>query len=311
MGPEHKSYDILIVGGGPGGMAAAIWCADLGLNSCLVEKETRLGGQLKSIFNPIRNYPGIEAEDGAELLALFESTMPDKLSTRLIGRAADEIDLSERSVRLADGTRLIGRTIILSTGIRRRKLGVSGETEFHGSGILESGFRDRMSTAGERVAVIGGGDAALENALILSGFAETVFLIHRGHEFSGRREFIDAVKASDRIKIILQSEVMAFLGAEHLESLKISTSGGSLTEIRISKAIVRIGVEPNSELVRDQLKCDEKGFVVVDHKAQTSVRGVYAIGDLSYPSAPTVSTAAGSAAIAVKSAVEYLLKNDR
>lgn len=294
-----SDFDVIIVGGGPSGMAAALWCDELGLSSCLFEVSGTLGGQLSWIHNPIRNYLGLEFRDGTDCLDKFQASLADRQFQLFSDITVFSISAETCEVITSAG-KFAGKAIIIATGVRRRKLDVPGEVEYRGRGILESGSRDRKQVAGARVAVIGGGDAALENALILADFADKVYLIHRRNRFSAREEFRNAVAANSKIDTLFQYEVERFGGGSELSYMDLRSVDGTSRRLGASKAVVRIGVEPNSELLVDHNDLDSNGYVKVNHLGQTAVKNLYAIGDVSNPVAPTIASAVGSAACAVK-----------
>ena len=171
---------------------------------------------------------------------------------------------------------------------------------FGGKGILKSGKKQGVEASlVSAAAVIGGGDAAFENALILSEFASRVFLIHRRNEFSARKEFTDLVTENEKIEIVTPATVTSFNGDKTLESITLDIQGGS-RQIDVNKAVIRIGVQPNSDLLEDVVELDSGGYVVVDKDGRTSSEHVFAVGDLAFPKSMTVSTAIGSGATAVK-----------
>lgn len=295
---------VLIIGGGVAGITAAIWCSDLDLKARLVESSGDLGGQLHLINNRITNYPGVIAENGVSLLAQFERTMKLHSSFEISKGTIAEVDTEALTCIDAAGSVYSANAIILATGVRRRKLNVYGEDVFAGKGILSSGMKERSVVAGKNVAVVGGGDAAAENALILSEFAERVFLIHRGERLSARTEFVKAINSNRRIEKILNTTVTGFLGSERLSSIELD--GDVRQNLKIDHAIVRIGVRPNSELVKTKLDLDARGYVLVDSEFGTSRENIYAIGDVANPVSPTIASAVGMAASATKSIAQTL-----
>lgn len=294
---------MIIIGGGPAGLSALLWCADLGLHPILIEKAPETGGQLLSIYNKITNYPGLLCENGRDLRDRFMESLAGVEYSHILDAEVTQIDVEAKRVELADGREIEAQALIIATGVRRRKLGVKGENKFAGKGILESGTKDPSLAAGKRVAVIGGGDAALENALLLSQFAEKVFLIHRGEKLSARSEFIDEALAHHRIEYRPNTIIHAFRGGDRLEKLELEKTLGKSKFLEVQLALVRIGVLPNTDLVKNKLEVDKKGYVVVNNRYETSVGGIFAIGDVANPTAPTISTATGTAAIAVKQLV--------
>jgi len=300
VGDKIGQFDVMIVGGGPAGMAAALWCDELGLRSCLIDAASSYGGQLHWIHNPITNYIGAEFRNGGAVCRAFSMSLSKRRFTQMLDCKVMSIDGLAGSILLEDGRDISAKVIVVATGVRRRRLDVPGEAEFKGKGVLESGSRDKGEVSGRRVAVIGGGDAALENALILAEFAEKVYLIHRRDRFSAREEFIRSVKRHDRVEMILDARVKELGGSEHLEFVDLELGSGGSSRIAIENAIVRIGVQPNSEIVRGIAELDDAGYINVDQDARTSVPAIYSIGDVAYPTSPTISTATGSAASAIK-----------
>lgn len=302
----NRTLDVLVLGAGPAGLSAALWCRDLGLSVTVVESASRCGGQLNSIYSVIRNYPGIVSQAPAELIRTMTAQARTIGATFMLGQNVGSLDLEDRSISLAGAGELRGSALIIATGVRRRKLGVPGEDKFAGRGILESGTKEHGLVNRGVVAVVGGGDAALENALILSKAAGQVILIHRGDTFRARDEFLTAVRSSANISVLTNSRVLAFTGGSSLTGIEVEKEG-SLEAIETPFALVRIGVEPNSDLLRGSVDLDEYGYVVTDSAGQTNVPLVYAIGDVALRHGPTIAAAVGMGAAAAKH-IEYMLR---
>ena len=296
---KSETTDVLIIGGGPAGLSAFLWCRDLGLSAVMVEKNSEFGGQLLWIHNTINNYLGRKAATGRELLDHFLSQIDDLDKFSIVGSSVVEFDPQTITATLSNGQIVQARTAIIATGVRRRRLGVPGESEFAGRGILESGARDKDQVRGKRVVIVGGGDAALENALILADFAETVYVVHRRSEFSARPDFVHSAAENPKVEFILSSTVNEFRGENKLNAVSISTDS-SHRLLDVDAALIRIGVQPNSELAADQLERDPRNYLIVDHSGRTSFPRVFAIGDIAAPNSPTISSSVGSAATAVK-----------
>lgn len=307
MKRKNLQANVIIIGGGPGGLAALSWCVELGLRPLLFEGAANLGGQLLSIFNPVTNYPGRQAANGREFRDHYVTTIKGVTEYARTGQRVLTLDGAQLTVTLEDGSERSAQSIIVATGVRRRKLGVPGETEFEGRGILLSGARDPRIVDGKHVAVIGGGDAALENALILSEHARKVTVIHRRDAFRARPEFVAAADERGNIDLSLNTEVTAIDGDDRVRALSLHGSSGPGKSLPVELVLVRIGFVPNSEIVRGQLDLDENGFLNVDELCQTSLPGIYGIGDVANAVAPTISTAAGMAATAVKAIKTWLI----
>jgi thioredoxin reductase (NADPH) len=300
MKTDLTEFDVIIVGGGAAGLSAALWCADLGIKSIVLEKNEAPGGQLRWIHTPIRNYPAIEASNGKDFLKRLLDQVAKRATDIQTSSVVAAADVVERVIVLKNGQRLNAKAIVIATGVRRRKLVVPGEDEFVGKGILETGQIGRELLKGKSVAIVGGGDAAFENADALSRYAETVYLLHRRSTFSARTSFIERVSGDPKIELTTEARVKEFGGSDHLESLEYVDANGNSHSLAIDAALIRIGVEPNTEFFRDSLELDSRGYVTVNHLGETSAKLVFAIGDVANPTAPTLASAIGMAATAVK-----------
>jgi thioredoxin reductase (NADPH) len=294
-------HDVIIIGAGPAGLSAAVWCDELGLDTLVLERETEVGGQLLRVHNPIENYLGVEASNGRELRDLFAAQADARDSDLWTQAEIEEVDLRAKRVRLRSGEELQSISIIIATGVRRRRLGVPGESEFEGRGVLSSGVLERGTVAGEDVLVVGGGDAAAENALLLAETSATVTLVHRGEKLSARREFVERIQGDHRITVFTETTLERVLGSDRVESVEIQRAG-ALKPLRMAVrgVLVRVGVEPNSEMFRDRIHTDARGYVITDGQHETSAEMVFAVGDISNPRAPTISGATGAGATAAK-----------
>jgi thioredoxin reductase (NADPH) len=294
-------HDVVIIGAGPAGLSAARWCDELGLDTLLLEANDDVGGQLAWIHNRVDNYLGVQADNGQQLRELFIAQTTDCDFDQWTGVRIESVDLKARRVRLQSGEELQSIAIIIATGLRRRRLGIPGELEFAGRGMIESAKRDREQLAGKDVCVIGGGDAAAENALLLAEVCPTVTLVHRGRKLRARREFTEQLHTHHCVTAFPESNVRRILGNDRVEAVEIERAGAIKPfQMAVQGVVVRIGFEPNTDFVRDQLQLDDRGFVVVDSRHETSIENVFAIGDVSNPLAPTIAGAVGSGATAAK-----------
>jgi thioredoxin reductase (NADPH) len=288
-----KNFDVIIIGGGAAGISAAIWCNELGLKTLLLEENAELGGQLLWTFNPIKNYLGVETENGKELRDIFLKQIENYTFEYLLNTIIKSVNLSEKKILLDDGKELSAKFLVIATGIKRRKLGIEGENL---KGVLLSGKRDSDLVKGKTVCVVGGGDAALENALILAEKAEKVYLIHRNDKFRGREEFISQIKQNPKINIVFNSKIGKIIGKEKVESVKLN-NGQTLI---VQAVVIRIGVESNTKFFKSQIETDNSGYIKIDSNCETSIKGVFAVGDVANPIAPTISSAVGMGSTAAK-----------
>ncbi len=294
-------HDVLIIGAGPAGLAAALWCDELGLDTLVLEQADTVGGQLLSIYNPIENYPGISVKNGREFLTLLSPKIEAADFDLWTNTTIESVDLRAKRVVLQSGEQLQSISVIIATGVRRRQLGIPGESEFAGRGILESASRDREQLAGKDVCIVGGGDAAAENALLLADICPTVTLVNRGRTLKARREFTEQMVGHHSITIFPESLVTRILGNTEVEAVEILRKDALKSfQMAVQGVLVRIGVEPNTELFREQVSLNEHGYVVVNGEQETNVANVFAIGDVSNPLAPTISGATGAGATAAK-----------
>ena len=294
-------HDVIIIGAGPAGLAAAFWCDELGLDTLVLEEQEAIGGQLSQIYNPIDNYLGLRAKSGQELLEHFTARLDDADFDFWTDVEIEKVDLKARQVTLRSGEVLPSITLIIATGVHRRKLGIPGEDEFAGRGIIESAARDAQIFAGQDVCVIGGGDAAAENALLLGEVCPTVTLVHRGKQLSARREFVELLKVNHCLTFFKEAEVQRIIGAEKVEAVEILRQGAIKPfQMAVGGVLIRIGVEPGTELLRGQVQLNERGYIIVNSEQETSVPNVFAIGDVANPLAPTISGATGAGATAAK-----------
>lgn len=310
MSAGKENFDVLIIGAGPAGLSAAIWCADLGLRAAVFEKGPEAGGQLLSIYNPITNYPGLITENGRALRDRFMETFENTKVPLMLSTEIAAIDVEKTSIITADGGQYFARAVIFATGVRRRRLNVPGEDKFRGKGIIESGSRDKLFVRDKIVAIIGGGDAALENALILAEHASRVHVIHRRNKFRAREDFVKQAAQNPKIDFIFDTGITAIDGTESVNSISLlnqKTQQASL--LPVDELLIRIGVEPNTDLLQGKIELDADGYAVVDPTGQTSAPGVYAVGDSANPISPTIATAIGTAASAVK-AMRHLCETE-
>ncbi|HKV36243.1 MAG TPA: FAD-dependent oxidoreductase [Pyrinomonadaceae bacterium] len=294
-------HDAIIIGAGPAGLSAAFWCDELGLDTLVLEQAEEIGGQLHRVYNPINNYLGLKAHNGKELLESFSADVDEAEFDLWRGTEIESIDLRAKRISLRSGEQLQSIAIILATGVRPRTLNISGENEFAGKGIIESATRDRQQFAGEDVCVIGGGDAAVENALLLAEVCPTVTLVHRSRRLRARREFVERLQPNHAVTVFTESHVTRIIGNDRVEAVEMLRKDGLKPfQLAVRGVLIRIGVEPNTDLFREQLGLDQQGYIAVNSEQETSVPMVFAAGDVSNPIAPTISGATGAGATAAK-----------
>ncbi|MCB7512536.1 thioredoxin-disulfide reductase [bacterium 210917-SL.2.15] len=305
MSMEHV-YDMIIVGGGPGGYTAALYGARAGLDTLILEKLSA-GGQM-ALTDQIDNYPGFE--DGIDGFSLGEKMLRGAerfgAQTKMAEVRAVRLSGAVKEIETAVGT-LYGRTVILATGATPRALGVAGEKELIGKGISYCASCDGMFYRGKTVVIVGGGNTAAADAILLSRICEKVFVVHRRDTLRATKIYHEPLMKAENISFCWNSTVSELLHEDKLTSVKVrNIHTGEETEIPCDGLFVCIGREPASELVKGQLELDGAGYIVADESTRTSLPGVYAVGDVRTKAFRQVVTAVGDGATAAYYADEYL-----
>ncbi len=301
-----NEYDVLIIGGGPAGMSALIWCYSLGLRGIAFERAGEPGGQMLSMYHQIPDYPGLPLLTGREMRDHFLDHV-NRLGLELrTGCRIEDIQLAEKRL-LCNREWFQGRALILATGARKRGLDLQDEARFANSGVSYSATRDHSQYAGKTVAVVGGGDSAIENALILARVCPRVFLIHRSDRFHAREEWLRQATENPAITILPFHQITAIKGSGSIERLLlIDTRSNEEKTLHVEGLFIKIGIAPNTEELRNQVELDDEGYLVVDASQRTSLEMVYAAGDVCRPVCFSVATAVGHAAVAAKDISEKL-----
>ncbi|MDO4516297.1 MAG: thioredoxin-disulfide reductase [Bacillota bacterium] len=302
----QQLYDVIVVGGGPGGYTAALYCARAGLRTVLLEKMMP-GGQM-ALTEQIDNYPGFDQgidgftlgqqmKNGAERFGA-ETVTAEVLSVRLEGEV--------KEVETTGGT-VSGRVVILATGAATRELGLPGEKELTGRGVSYCATCDGMFFRGKTVVVVGGGNSAAADAMVLARVCEKVILVHRRDTLRATKVYHKPLMEAENLTFRWNSTVTELLGEERLTGVKVQdTVTGQEEIIPCDGLFVSIGRAPASELVKGILELDEAGYVKADESTRTSIPGVFAVGDLRTKVLRQVVTAAADGAVASHYADEYL-----
>lgn len=300
-------YDLIIIGAGPAGLSAAIYGARARLNTLLIERA--MPGGLIVQTEAVENYPGFpEAIGGMELTERMSQQAKRFGMTPVFGDVtAIEIDGNERIVRTAD-TSYRAPAVIVATGSTMVKLGVPGEDTFTGRGVSWCATCDGFFYREKKVAVVGGGDAALGEALHLTKFAETVYLIHRRQELRATKIVQEMVAREKKIQPVLGKVITEIKGGDVIQSVTLKDTGsGETSELTLDGVFVAIGYQPNTEFLKGVVKLEPSGVVPVDLTLRTDVPGIYAAGDIRQGSIRQVVTAAGDGATAAVYAERYLM----
>ncbi len=308
MAEENHSTieNIIILGTGPAGLAAALYAARADLKPLLLTG-TEIGGQA-ALTDRIENYPGFpEGVGGAELADLFQKNA-ERFGARLEYDTATEVDLSQRPFTIKTYSKEFqARTLIITTGASPNKLNVRGEKELRGKGVSYCATCDGWFFKNKDVAVVGGGDSALEEAIFLTRYAKTVTIIHRRDELRAGAILQKRAKNNPKISFIWNSVVEEIQGSEGVERLKLKNVKDGNTEMfETSGIFVFIGHNPNTQLFKGQLEIDKQGYLIVDQLMNTNVAGVFAAGEVCDAHFRQVITSAGMGAAAAISATRLL-----
>jgi len=224
--PRPERHDVLIVGAGVAGLSAALWLRDFGLDALLLEEGLEPGGQLHEIHAPIPNYLLAFGWDGRRFAGQALNDARAATLRILVGEPVTRVSASGRWVERRDGDRFSARAILIATGLRRRRLGVPGEEALLGRGVSHSANRDRKRFAGKPVLVVGGGTAAVEDALLCAESGSDVTLLHRSTRFRARSDFLERAGAHPKIRIVGNAVVTELVGVERLEAVRYRAPGG-------------------------------------------------------------------------------------
>lgn len=304
-----KIYDLVIIGSGPAGMSAAIYASRAMLDAVLLEKEYMPGGQVVQTYE-VDNYPGIPKTNGMELSDKFAEHAKDLGVETMTGEVVDiKTEQEIKEVYLKNGDILKTKTIILATGAVHRTLGVPGEAEFTGMGVSYCATCDGAFFRNKVTAVVGGGDVALEDALFLSRMCEKVYLIHRRDELRGAKILQDQVINNSKIEILWDTIVTEIEGENKVETIHIQNVNNSVDKVlKVDGIFIAVGTKPASELLKDQLKTDEQGYIVAGEDGITNIPGIFAGGDGRAKNLRQVVTAVADGANCVQSVERYLQK---
>ncbi|MBP5184330.1 MAG: thioredoxin-disulfide reductase [Lachnospiraceae bacterium] len=300
-------YDMIIVGAGPAGMAAAIYAKRAELKVLLLERATA-GGQIINTYE-VDNYPGIPGVDGFTLADKF-STHCDRLEVeRKDGEVAKaEKDGAGWKLTLDGGEVLETKTVVIATGAANKKLGVPGEEELRGMGVSYCATCDGAFFRNKEVAVVGGGDVAVEDAIFLARLCKKVYIIHRRDEFRAAKSLVTALKACENVEFVYDSTVSSINGKNMTESVTVhNKKTGEDREIAINGIFIAVGIEPNSGTFEGVVEM-ENGWIKAGETCETSAPGIYAVGDVRTKQLRQVITAAADGANAVTSAERYLIE---
>ncbi len=302
----EKEYDIIIVGGGPGGLTAGLYGARANRKTILIEKYMP-GGQIANTED-VEDYPGFEHISGAEL-AMKMSDHAKSFGLEVVSDEVLEIyaDGDYRKVSCASGDVYSGRAIIISTGGSPNHLNVPGEEEFSGRGVSYCAICDGAFFKDQVIAVAGGGDAAVEEAIFLTKFGSKVILIHRRDELRAQKIIQERAFKNKKIEFIWDTVIESINGDDKVNSLTLkNVKHGDKFNLDAGALFVFVGFVPNSNISREPLKKDKDGYIITDSKMETSIQGVYACGDVRSQLVRQITNAVGDGTTAAVAAEKYM-----
>ena len=300
-----KVYDLIIIGGGPAGYTAALYGARAGLDTVVLEKLSA-GGQMAQ-SHLIENYPGVDAIDGFTLAEQMQQ-QAERFGAKSEYAEVYRVELAAQPkvVETSEGV-FYGRAVILATGANPRELGVAGEREYVGRGVAYCAACDGMFYRGKTVVVVGGGNSAVADALLLSRLAKKVILVHRRDTLRADKVYHAQLEQAENVEFRWNSAVEELLRGDKINGIRLrNVRTGEVEEISCDGVFISVGRKPATELVAGQLNLDEGGYVIAGESTATNIPGVYAAGDVRTKALRQVVTAVADGAAAVHEAEGYL-----
>lgn len=302
----EKQYDLAIIGSGPAGLSAAVYAKRAMLDTVVIEKEPFSGGQIVNTYE-VDNYLGIPQVNGYDLAVKFEEHAK-RLGAQFVEGTVSSIEVGEKEKKLIlNNKEITAKAIIVAAGAEHRRLGVKGEEEFMGLGVSYCATCDGAFFREKTVAVVGGGDVALEDALFLARGCKKVYLIHRRDEFRGAKILQEQVKKQSNIEILYQTIVTEITGEEQVTGANIeNVTTKEKSRLSLEGIFVAVGTKPQTEPYKGLLSMDEGGYIIADETGVTNVPGIFVAGDSRKKQLRQIITAAADGANCVTSVEKYL-----
>lgn len=300
-------HDLAIIGSGPAGLTASIYASRAELNTIVIEKEPMSGGQIINTYE-VDNYPGIPGIGGFDLAVKFREHSDKLGATHVYGEVkAFEIEDGIKKIVLDNGEEYYAKSLIIATGAASRKLDVKGETELQGMGVSYCATCDGAFFRGKTVAVVGGGDVAVEDAIFLARICKEVHVIHRRDEFRAAKTFITKLLSLENVIVHWNSVVDEIIGTDAVNAVKVrNITIEEASELDVDGVFIAVGNVPNSEVYTPAVAVDRGGYIVADESCETNVPGIFAAGDIRTKELRQVITAASDGAVAVTGVERYL-----
>lgn len=299
-------YDVIVIGAGPAGLAAGIYGKRAGYNILVLDTSSISGGQILNTYE-VDNYPGIPGVSGTELADAMKKHC-EKLGVEFArGRVSSVVDNGEIKELITKKENFQTKTVIIATGATNRKLGCPGEDEFSGMGVSYCATCDGAFFKDKVVAVVGGGDVALEDAAYLARTCKKVYLIHRRDEFRGAVVLQNQIKSLDNVELVLDSTVESIIGNDSVEKLLIKNKKtNEEKELEVEGVFIAVGTVPNTKTISGLPSLDDRGYIIAGETCETNIPGVFAAGDVRTKQLRQVITATADGANAITSITNYL-----
>lgn len=306
---EHI-YDMLIIGGGPAGYTAALYAARAGLDAVLIERMSA-GGQM-ALTGDIDNYPGFDEGIDGFTLGMKMQQGAERFGAKTEYGEVLSVDYSGKIKKTeTTGGTYLSRTVVIAAGANPRELGIENEQSLIGSGVHYCAHCDGRFYKDKTVAVIGGGNSAVSDALYLSRLAKKVYVVHRRDTLRAERIYHDPLMKAENVEFLWNSVVTEFVADEKVNGIKVrNVQTDEATEIACDGVFVSIGRKPATDFLQDAVQLDKNGYIIADETTRTSVQGVFAAGDVRTKALRQIVTAAADGAVAVHFAEEYLAEFD-
>lgn len=304
---EKLNFDTIILGGGPAGLSAAIYSSRGAVSTAIID--TNMFGGQPSNYLELENYPGAKLVGGYDLMEKFEEHADMFGVNKFPMQEIESVDLKNKIIKTKE-YEFSAKTIIIATGAQPTKLGVKGEKEFTGRGVSYCAVCDGAFYKNKTVAVVGGGNAAVEEAMYLTKFADKVYVIHRRDELRADKIVQERAFKNEKLEFVWDSVVKEIQGENLVNNVVLeNVKTGKISNLNVNGIFPYIGITPNTEYFNGQLQQDAYGFIITDETMQTSIDGVFAVGDVRKTPLRQVITAASDGAVGAVYAVKFIEQN--
>jgi|LGVF01.2.fsa_nt_gb thioredoxin reductase (NADPH) len=315
MENKNEIYDVVIIGGGPAGLSAAVYALRAGLKTAIIEKEA-YGGQIVNTYE-IKNYPGFEDINGVELANKMQMQATNLGIISIFDTVIKlELEGDVKKIETTYSGKIQAKTVILAMGAGARKIGLPREKELTGMGVSYCAICDGAFFRDKNVAVIGGGNTAMEDIMYLNKVAKKIYLINRTRNFRAQEILVKAMnqiveEPNSKIKVMLDTTVTSLVGNPMLEGAIIkNTASDTSSEIKIDGLFIAIGRKPSTAIIKDVITLDDMGYIKTNEHMETNIEGVFAAGDIRDKQVRQIITAASDGAIAATHANTYIAKKE-